>query len=174
MLIVAKLNQVNLIKLNPSRVKFSMAPSVAPDQIKPRPQHSVQLHITSRVSVKPSACHLRWRWGGSWFLSVHSFSVRGQLVLLGPSPSQRRCRRRVCVSALSRVIAMCQRAWPSLTRGICRLVCAAWVTKVLGCPGLSSPYLPLVSKDAGYYCGHTVHDTFRKHSLEPARWLLRF
>lgn len=164
----SKLNQVKLIKLNPSRVKFSMAPSVAPDHL----QHSVQLHITSHVSVKPSECHLRW--GGSWFLSVHSFSVRGQLVLLGPSPSQRRCRRCVCVSALSRVIAMCQRAWPSRTRGICRLVCAARVTKVLGCPGLSSPYLPLVSKDAGYYCGHTVHDTFRKHSLEPAWWLLRF
>lgn len=28
-----------------------------------------------------------------------------------------------CVSALSRVIAVWQRAWPSLARGICRLVC---------------------------------------------------
>lgn len=65
-------------------------------------------------------------WGGgerdSWPLSVHSFSFRGQLVLPGP-PSVVLWTVCACVSALSRVIAVWQRAWPSLARGICRLVC---------------------------------------------------
>lgn len=62
------------------------------------------------------------RGGDSWLLSPHSFSVRGQLVRLGLSPRQRRRRRCACVSALSRVIAVCQRVRPSFTRGVCRLV----------------------------------------------------
>lgn len=67
-------------------------------------------------------------WGGgererdSWPLSVHSFSFRGQLVLPGP-PSVVLRTVCACVSALSRVIAVWQRAWPSLARGTCRLVC---------------------------------------------------
>lgn len=105
---------------------------------KPRSWHTVQPQITSHLSVKPSERHFRGE--DSWFLSVHSFSVRGQLALLGPSLSQWCCGRCVCVSALSRVIAMCQRAWPSLTQGICRLVCVAWVTVFFGCPVFSFPF----------------------------------
>lgn len=118
-----------------------MPVSVATDWIRPSLLTlSVQLQITSCLSVC-EASRMTLQGGDSRSLSVHSFSVRGQLVLPGPSLSQWCCGRCACVSALSRVIAMCQRAWPSLTRGICRLVCVAWVTIFLGRPILSSPLL---------------------------------
>lgn len=123
------------------RMKFSMPVSVATDWINPSLLTlSVQLQITSCLSVC-EASRMTLQEGDSRSLSVHSFSVRGQLVLPGPSLSQWCCGRCACVSALSRVIAMCQRAWPSLTWGICRLVWVAWVTMFLGCPILSFPFL---------------------------------
>lgn len=103
-------------------MKFSKAVSVATDWIK--------LPLLTLVSSAPnnlsSVCEasrmtLRGGRGDSRSLSVHSFSVRGQLVLPGPSLSQWCCGRCACVSALSRVIAMCQRAWPSLQISVCCL-----------------------------------------------------
>lgn len=147
-----------------------MAPSVAP-QIKAL--LTTLSSAPSNLSCPCEALRLPLRWGGEAVGScqyIHSQS-EGQLVLLGPSLSQRYCWRCVCVSALSRVIAMCQRAWPSLTRGICRLVCAAWVAEVLGCPVLSSPYLPLDSKDAGHYYGHIpIVELFTTHSGSTKRF----
>lgn len=89
-----------------------------------RMKYSIPICFTSFTHGYPFVCEcyrMTLLGRDSRSLSGHSFSVRGQLVLPGLTLS-RCCGRCACVFALSRVIAMCQDAWPSPFWGICRFV----------------------------------------------------
>lgn len=116
-----------------------MRVSVATDWIKPSLLTlSVQLQITSRLSAcEASRMTLRGRDRRS--LSVHSSSVRGQLVLPGPSLSQW-CFRTTCLCFCTEPCdCHVSESMAKSHSGHLQITGCCLSDHVLGCPVLSSP-----------------------------------